>query len=442
MRAVVIGAGPIGTFSAMALSRRGHDVVLVDRDPGPAADGSWRRMGVMQFMHPHFFRPAVRQALLTELPDVWDALLAAGGEPRLLPGQPETMTGLACRRLVFERTLRAAAIREPGVLLRVGHADRIVVADGAARGVLVDDELVPADLVVVATGRASRLGEEFRGAVEGGSCGFSYVSRMYRARPGQPGCDLPVPTPVLADGYVSLIVPQDDGTLSALISRPTADPRLLGVRHEAGFDAAARAIPNLAPWTDPERFEPITDVLVGGGLTNTYRYQGPERGTPPATGLFFLGDAVCTTNPRAGRGIALGLRQAQHLLTLLDDSALDLDDASRALDAWSDENIRPWFRDHAEVDAAMLRRFAGQDVALEERIPSDVVCAAAEVELELMSVVGPYLAMVRGPEVLDAVEERVRSLLRAGWRPAHGGPSAADLADAVGAATGELVAAC
>jgi 2-polyprenyl-6-methoxyphenol hydroxylase-like FAD-dependent oxidoreductase len=379
--------------------------------------------------------------LLAEVPDVWDALLAAGGEPRLLPGQPDALTGLACRRSVFERTLRDAAADEPGLEPRIGHADRIVVDDGVVRGVAVDEELVPGDVVLVATGRASRLGEEFRGAVEGGSCGFSYVSRMYRARLGQPGCELPVPNHVVADGYVSLVVPQDDKTLSALISRPTADPRLLGVRHEAGFDAAARVIPNLTPWTDPERFEPITDVLVGGGLTNTYRYQGREPGVPPATGLFFLGDAVCTTNPRAGRGIALGLRQAQHLLSLLDDSAVGFDDASRELDAWSDENIRPWFRDHAEVDAAMLRRFRGQDLELDQHIPSDVVCAAAEVHPALMNVVGPYLAMVRGPEVLETVQDPVRNLLRSGWRPAQAGPGAADVADVVAAATGELVAA-
>jgi 2-polyprenyl-6-methoxyphenol hydroxylase-like FAD-dependent oxidoreductase len=40
MRVVVVGAGPTGLFSAMVLARRGHQVVVVDRDPGPEQDGS------------------------------------------------------------------------------------------------------------------------------------------------------------------------------------------------------------------------------------------------------------------------------------------------------------------------------------------------------------------------------------------------------------------
>src|SRR5436190_17586897 len=98
MRAVVVGAGPVGMFCGIALARQGHEVVLVDRDPGPPIAGGWRRRGVMQFTHPHFFRPMVRQALQDLMPDVWDALLAAGGVPALPEGMPPQMTGLACRR--------------------------------------------------------------------------------------------------------------------------------------------------------------------------------------------------------------------------------------------------------------------------------------------------------------------------------------------------------
>ena len=35
MRTVVVGGGPAGTICAMALARRGNDVIVVDRDPGP-----------------------------------------------------------------------------------------------------------------------------------------------------------------------------------------------------------------------------------------------------------------------------------------------------------------------------------------------------------------------------------------------------------------------
>lgn len=88
-RVAVVGAGPIGLFCAMSLARRGRDVVCIDCDRGPAMDGTWRRAGVMQFDSPHFFRPAVRNALLAELPDVWEAIVAVGGEPRVFDGLPQ-----------------------------------------------------------------------------------------------------------------------------------------------------------------------------------------------------------------------------------------------------------------------------------------------------------------------------------------------------------------
>src|SRR5947209_15407769 len=100
MQIAIAGGGPVGIFTAMSLARHGHDVVVVDRDPGPRPDGEWVRAGVMQFQHPHGYRGAVRQAIRAELPDVYDALLAAGAEVRPMPGLPEAMAGFWCRRSV------------------------------------------------------------------------------------------------------------------------------------------------------------------------------------------------------------------------------------------------------------------------------------------------------------------------------------------------------
>ena len=157
MRIVVVGAGPTGLFLGMALSRRGHGVTVVDRDRGPRPDGSWPRRGVMQFHHPHAFRAQVVEALQAELPDTWDALLAAGAEPMMAPTGPDgpgELMGIRCRRLVFERVLRAAAAREPGLTLRVGHVDGVTTDRGHVTGVRVDGHSLEADLVVVASGRA------------------------------------------------------------------------------------------------------------------------------------------------------------------------------------------------------------------------------------------------------------------------------------------------
>lgn len=430
MNALVAGGGPVGIYTAIALARRGHHVTVVDRDPGPGADGGWKRAGVMQFLHAHGWRPQVIAALRAEMPDVADALFAAGARPMSPPGLPE-MEAMACRRSVVERTLRACAAREPGLTWRTGHVDDVTVDDGVATGLVVAGKTIPGDLVVVATGRASHLGDQLRGPVEGGPCGFSYVSRMYRARDGHRGYDRFFPSNETGPGYVSLVMGQDAGTHSVVIAYPSDAEEFATLRTNAGQDRACRMIPNLIPWTDPERFEPITDALVGGHLTNTYRRQGPVLGMSPARGLYFVGDAVLTTNPAWGRNLALLLPHVQHFLASLDDPQQGLDDASLALDAWAEQHLRPWFLDHVHFDRTLLRRFAGDDIDLTDRIPSDVIVAAAEVDESLKPYAGMYGGMIAGPDILDAAEPRVRELLAEGWRPKTPGPTGPELAEAM-----------
>jgi 2-polyprenyl-6-methoxyphenol hydroxylase-like FAD-dependent oxidoreductase len=427
-RVVVVGAGPIGLYSAIVSARRGNEVVVVDRDAGPAAQGRWQRRGVMQFHHPHFFRHLVFQTLADGAPDAWDAVLAAGGIPVQPPGAPESIKNLQCRRTTFEAALRSIAAPQPGLELRTGHAEQIAVECGRVTGVQVDGVLVPAGLVVAASGRAGRLGDELRPPGDGGGCGFSYVSRMYRVVDDEAAATLAgLPTPLgrLYDGYLVIVFPQDGRTLSTLVVRASDDEGLAKVRHEPAWDAAMRAVPHLAEWTEPGRFEPISEVMPGGGLTNTYRGQSQMRG------LFFVGDAVCTTNPAAGRGISLGLMQAQALLRLIDE---DVDTAAAQFETWCDEHIRPWYEDHLYWDATLLRRFKGGGIEVDARIPSDVICAAAEVDPEITPVVMPYTAMLAPPAVLRPMEERARAVLRTGWRPPLAdGPTRNELVEIVGA---------
>ena len=431
MRTVVVGAGPVGLYCALALARQGDDVTVVDRDPGPAPDGTWRRRGVMQFEHPHYFRHLVRLALLDRLPDVWEQLLAAGGEPATFDGAPELLTGLRCRRSTFERVLWQAAAREPRLAVRTGLVRDLVSSGGRVSGVVLDGASLEADRVICATGRGSSLGDGLRAPGTETACGFAYVARMYRGRAGAPW-----PTWALSgrgyDGYQAILFPHDHRTLTALIVHPAHDGELARVRDRAAFDVAASLIPQLAPWTDPARYDPMTEPMTGGRLTNGYRGQLDGNGDVALSGVFFVGDAVCTTNPAAGRGVSLGLQQAQALLGMLDEA--DPRDAGRRFDAWCDDHVRPWYEDHVLWDAELLRRYAGEPVDPDGPISSDVLCSAAESDPSLMPVVGPVLGMLTTPASLGAIDQRVRTMLREGWQPAYApGPTRDELVESIAA---------
>jgi len=164
MRVAIIGAGPAGMFAGAGLARRGHEVTAVERDPGPAADGTWPRRGVMQFHHAHAFRHQVVQALERELPEGLDQWITAGAEPvaMRLPTGKEVPMGVRSRRETFERVLRAAAGRVPGLSIRRGHVEEVTRRRGRADGIRVDGSQLPAHLVIDASGRAGRVTRSLR----------------------------------------------------------------------------------------------------------------------------------------------------------------------------------------------------------------------------------------------------------------------------------------
>jgi len=103
-------------------------------------------------------------------------------------------------------------------------------------------------------------------------------------------------------------------------------------------------------------------------------------------------------------------------------------------EAWCDEHIKPWYEDHLHWDATLLHRFRGEDIDLDAQIPSDVICAAADVDPAIMPAAGPYMGMMAPPSILRSVEERARAVLRTGWRPPLGeGPTRDELAELIGA---------
>jgi hypothetical protein len=198
------------------------------------------------------------------------------------------------------------------------------------------------------------------------------------------------------------------------------------------------AIPGLDTWTDPERSEPVTDVLPGGPLLNVYRSQCRDDGALVLPGLVFVGDSVATTTPVFGRGITTTLWQCEALLSLLDQDPTDLVGVGHAFDDWAGDLMRPWVEDHISMDDQRVARWQGADVELDAPLPSDLILAAAEVRPEIMASAGGYLMMSALPATLREAEPMAREVYAGGWRPAYSpGPSRDELVAIVGEAVGQ-----
>jgi 2-polyprenyl-6-methoxyphenol hydroxylase-like FAD-dependent oxidoreductase len=419
VRTVVVGAGPTGLFTAITLARRGREVVVVDRDPGPPddPDAVWQRKGVMQFHHAHTFRGQVVEALRAEMPDVLGDLISAGAT--IATTAENRPVALLCRRTTFERTLWNRAAAQQGITLLCGHVDRIEHHRGRAVGVSVDGRTLPAGLVIDASGRSSRFTDAIRPIAEGGDCGSVYVTRQYRLLDGADAgpVNSPIGLSLGLPGYWAIAFLHDNGAFSITFTHDGADRRLRLLRRDEVFDDAVRTIPLLADWIDPSRAQPTSPALPGGRLYNSYRGQLDLAGRPVLPGLISVGDAVCTTTPLAGRGVTLALMQARGLVRILDVHDRDIATATMQFDSWCAHHIRPWFDDHRYTDADRMRRWSGGDIDVSRPLPSDLIVAAAEVDPALKDLVAPYTIMEALPASLAPVQARAREIYASGWRP-------------------------
>jgi 2-polyprenyl-6-methoxyphenol hydroxylase-like FAD-dependent oxidoreductase len=386
VKIAIAGGGAAGLSASLLLARAGHEVAVLERDrlePAPdveSAAASAFRPAAPQIVQPHIVMARCRELLLRRLPDVYDALLAAGVAqapistqlPASLAGTAawpgdERLTMLMTRRSTFDWVLRRAVLAEPGVRLRCGvRVTGLLTSPGEpphVTGVRTDHGDLGADLVVDAAGRRSPAG---RWLAEAGArpaarwraeCGVGYFSRHYRLRPGAVLPGLPTTRTVAGlDEFTAGIWGADNGVMQLAVAPLAADRRFAALRDPHVFTAVLRTVPACAAWLDVA--DPISQVFVMAGLHNTLR-RLVAGGAPVITGLHAIGDSVCTTNPTLGRGLSLALSGAVDLSDTIAAHGDDWTTQAHALDRLVAAHVVPFYEDQAGIDRArlaMLRR--------------------------------------------------------------------------------------
>jgi len=375
---VVIGAGVGGLGAALALARRGHEVTIVERDATPAPTDpdsafAWDRRGAPQVRHSHALLARLRNLLRDHYPDVLAQLLAGATELRFCDNPPpemddraprdgdEDLVAIACRRTTFEWVLRRAVLAESHVRLLDGvRVDELAIACATSNErprvtavhITRDDaaEVIPADLVVAATGRRSGVPRWLAAAgieleIKEEDTGIVYLSRFYRLRDGaeQP----PTTGPIGGDlGYLKYAVfLGDNRTYSVTFAVGTHDDELRSkLLDPETFDAAARALPATEAWADPDVGEAITPVNVMAGLLNRRIRFLDDDDQPLVLGLHAVGDAHTCTNPLYGRGCSLAMVQADLLAAAIDAHPDDLGARATHYELASRREVEPWYK--------------------------------------------------------------------------------------------------
>ena len=337
--AIVLGASMSGLMAARVLCDHFEHVTVLDRDRLPTA--AQPRKGVPQGNHAHGLLCSGRQAVERMFPGAVAELIARGAidselsqdvcffnEGAALAHFPSELRTLLLSRALFEGHLRERLQRVANVSVRDGmEAVELIATGRIVRGVRVKardsadaTHTLPAELVVDATGRGSRLS----GWLE--SMGFApapeervridlrYTSCVYRRRPDQAGgyngLIAAVAPPNPRSGVV--LAQEGDRWIVTLVGYlgAAAEPTHEGMRE------FARGLPSPEIYELLSSAEPLGEPICMRFPFSQRRHYEQLRDFPD--GLLAVGDTLCSFNPSFGQGMSVAAQQALVLASCLE----------------------------------------------------------------------------------------------------------------------------
>jgi len=436
-RAVVLGGSIAGLLAARVLADSYRSVVIVERD---RLSTTGQRRGVPQGEHVHGLLPRGRQIMEDLLPGLVEDLVAAGAHDgdildnvrwyvsgRMLRQVPTGLLALSASRPLIEGAIRARVTALPNVTVLDGYdavglstsPDRRRVT--AARVTSVGGEvsrILPADLVVDATGRGSRaarwVADLGLGPVPEDRVGIdlTYSSRVFQGPADLFGDDIVVATMRHPGQKRSAVMQRLEGgrvlvTLAGILGeRPPGDLD--------GFIAYASTLAAPDTYHVARAGRPIGDA--SRYRIPTYVRRRYERLAEPPAGLLVVGDALCFFNPVYGQGMSVAAMNAACLRDELGHGG-GVPDPTRFFAAVAPTVDAPWAIGVgadlavAGVTGPVLPAspLTGEYVeTLRQAAVEDAALAAAFVRVT--SLVDPPPALLR-PEIVDRVARRADAVV-------------------------------
>jgi 2-polyprenyl-6-methoxyphenol hydroxylase-like FAD-dependent oxidoreductase len=337
---VVIGGSMAGLLAARVLSDYCQRVTLIERDKLPA--GAEQRRGVPQGRHTHGLLASGHEVLERYFPRLSDELVLAGAIPGdvlrdvrwFLEGACHVRGESGLDGLMMSRPLLETRIRE-----RVAALENVTCRDSTAvealevqpdtrriTGIRAGSELVPADLVVDATGRGSKMPQwleqmGFAPPVEERlDVRLAYTTRLFRRRAtdlkGDHGTVI-APTPDGKRGGVMLAQEDDRWTVTLIAHFQPAAPEELN-----GFIEYSRTLPAPYIYDVIRDADPLGDGHSSRFPASVRRHYERMRRFPE--GLLVFGDAISSFNPIYGQGMSVACLQAIALDEVLRVGTADL----------------------------------------------------------------------------------------------------------------------